>query len=130
MSKLYLIGKVGYEYNDEIYHRPYNTKGLVEPDILYKDEDKAERICMERNIDELKREDLHGYGYEADDVFLYSPLSRLAKKYNIDLVDDEMEHQEQVFKKLLRVVDEEDLPVLIDTCKIKFYEVYEVELVA
>lgn len=50
--KAYTIVRVGWEYNDEYYHRPESDGGT--PQIAYKDRTKAEAKCLKLNIEHYR----------------------------------------------------------------------------
>lgn len=45
--KIYIIQKIGYEYNDEYYDRPESDGGT--PIEAYKNKKKADEVCKELN---------------------------------------------------------------------------------
>lgn len=53
-TKVYIVSKIGWEYNDEYYYRPESEGGL--PVEAYKDRSKAELRCIELNTKEFDAE--------------------------------------------------------------------------
>jgi hypothetical protein len=136
-DKLYLVTEIHYEYNDEIYHTPYDCSNATapgEPVCLYRDLSKAQNAATAKNIDVVFKTELYGYGYDADEVFRIDLLDKLLVQNGFTECDqDDIESVERSFKKLLNKAESEMNQTLVDTLiekvlRIKFFKVQEVAL--
>lgn len=114
--KYYIIQKVGYEYNDEVYYRAEDGGGT--PEYVFLDKDKAQKSCDEKNIKELSGLNIFEYGYSSDEIF-EDEAADLMKKFGAPIDDCDRDYQ---FPSLTLKQYRQIEPYL----KIKFYEVCEV----
>jgi len=64
MSTVYIVSKIGWEYNDEIYYRPESEGGT--PVKAYSTKEKAQRECDRLNAPLLKNDPADGYVRDAN----------------------------------------------------------------
>lgn len=67
MSKVYVIGRVGWEYNDEVMYRAEGGGSL--PTQAFRDKQKAENFCKQKNIEWIVENQLADYIYSMDELF-------------------------------------------------------------
>lgn len=63
MSRVYVLVKVGSEYNDEI---EVLGRGEDHLEKAYTNEEEAKSECLRRNVDFAKKTDLSLYAYESE----------------------------------------------------------------
>jgi hypothetical protein len=63
----YIIQRIGYEYNDEVYHTTESGGGT--PEKVYSDKQKAQDRCDELNATELSGCAIMEYGYSFEEIF-------------------------------------------------------------
>ena len=56
MSKAYVVCKVGFEYNDEVYYRPDSSEGL-DPKSVFLNADEANALCLQKNLEWFKSQE-------------------------------------------------------------------------
>lgn len=120
MSKVYVIGRVGWEYNDEVMYR--GEGGGSVPTMAYKNKEVAEKACSDMNIEWLLKERLESFCFSLDELFTeegcYAGLNIL-EQYGITSTDD------FYGREMSKELAEQLLPYLA----VVGYEITEVELV-
>lgn len=121
--KLYVICEAGFEYNDEIYHRPDRAEG-GRPVISSTNFQKISKKCEEMNIERFVEEfsDIGRYFYSYEDAFSAEAIELIKKHSKSDLDDSCWDD----------CINPKDFPedVIRELAKgylTKWYEVYEVE---
>lgn len=94
-SKLYVVSRLGWEYDDNYYHQPESGGG--DPVVAYRSKKKAEEAAVNSNIAELKQRftqgDLGGYAGEEGWTGLIGyrssvePLFQLFDEYDVIVTD-------------------------------------------
>ena len=147
VKKGFVVGRVGFEYNDEIFTQGEDSG--VTPLKVFSTRERAKAEVVARTIDQLRKMDRYDslgcYGYSVDEVIndphalveiLFPHLvdaniveaddSVEAVVYN-KLDDDMYSFFEEVTPIITKLSDYE-LAALVKTLAIKFFEVYEVEV--
>lgn len=128
MTTLYVICESGFEYNDEIYHRPESEGGV--PVMASADIVKANEKCKEMNFKKFCNEfrDITRYFYNATEQF--SPQAiELLKKNKVLKVDGAHRGRENLeWDEAMKWQDipADDLMEIYAGCKLSWFEVYEV----
>jgi len=133
---LYAVLEKDFEYNDEIYTPHDGGKPLK----LFFDKAKAEKLVVEKTIEELKKYVGHRYGtfipfessYETK-TFKYNKMVRAVySKYNISPEDlESWEDLKEYAKTLVAKLPEMDLidvDILFLNLENPLYQVYEIEV--
>lgn len=115
--KHYVILRVGFSYNDEIYSIGEDGK-YSKVEFIYHDKAAAMQKCLELNYEEIKDEDLDSYGYSDDDIF----EDGFAAKYK-EIFKEERERYGSDKLSELTLPQYKKLAPFI---KIRFFEVKEV----
>lgn len=130
MDTYYVVGEVGFEYNDEIYYR--GQGGGSTPIRLFKSKEaaEAERLILTR--DHFKKggdyNSLMCYGYDNKEIFKDEYTARMmVNKYMPDNADEDWEWDFD-FSPMFNTMTWEDFTKFEKALYIKFYEVYEVAL--
>lgn len=136
--QMYVIGKIGYEYNDEVYHRPYGCENASEPVSVYRSRENAEAECRRQNAAEFAKMDdewngLGSFGYDSDEIFDDEDAAvALLRKYGAIDEDEYPDSDElnDLFPTLFKdyELSEEDLTLAFSACKVTFFDVYEVHV--
>jgi hypothetical protein len=134
---LYMVAEIGYEYNDEVYHR--GESDSIIPVVLYRDQQKAEAVAAQKTLDHLRSEELFNYAYSLEDMMSYDnrrnkaqkrALEDLINKYDPDFDMNEakgweaMETVDAVVKKMT----DDDIVAFLAFTNLAFFEVREVVL--
>lgn len=128
MEKLFVVSKVGFEYNDEIYHQTECT--ALNPVMAYHSKEAANAEAMRLNIAELRKVELYEYGYGVDEMFSYRDrdsrytVVQILSKYD-DACDDDLES----FDAAIKAASDEDLTQVVGLLRMKFFEVTEINVV-
>jgi hypothetical protein len=138
MSKLYVIGKVGFEYNDEIYARPEGDE--VKPISAYRSQETAKKTAAAANLAELKELLKPKYSHDGLGMYGYN-LVEIINEHNFGKVCKILEIEEKNFSELLwlridinefsdtiKDANDEQLMKIMDCMSLKFFTVSEVEL--
>ena len=125
-ANLYVICESGFEYNDEIYHRPESEGG--KPVFASADRDVAEAKCEDMNFKFFLKEfgELRSYFYDVDEQFTDKGIE-LLKKHKVVTVDGMYKSRETLqWNENARFQDipMDDLKEIYKGCKLVFYEVY------
>jgi hypothetical protein len=133
---LYMIAEIGYEYNDEVYHRP--ESGGINPVALYRDRQKADAEAARRTLAYARGADLRYYGYEVEDILRggrYEKTSRrafedLMNKYvpEFDLSNTEGWKGFVDIENAVKQMTDEEVVELLSYTTLNFFEVREVVL--
>lgn len=59
MTKIYVVNKIGWEYNDEYYYRPQSGGGL--PEHAFTNLDDAKKYCDQKNLEFYKTTPIRDY---------------------------------------------------------------------
>lgn len=125
MAKMYVLSRVDFEYNDEIYRMTENEGG--KPLVVFFDRVKAEAECQKRNIQEIKKVEWSSYAYGFDDLFHYGKNEeRKAVAEMLGIVDME---DEEIFNHMTAMIpslSQEQLIVLSNLLSVTFFKVDEV----
>jgi hypothetical protein len=116
--KLWVICEIGFEYNDEIYHRPESGGGR--PVEAFTSKEKADAACKENNFKCFLEtwSDLGQYQYDISDNFSDEAIE-LMEKHGLAKSEFDNTHWQKI--------PPEDLQKIYDGCNISWYEVYEVD---
>jgi hypothetical protein len=130
---LYMVGAVGYEYNDEIYYRGEND--AVTPVMLYTSLEKAEAEAVRLTLSDLRTTELNQYAWCIEDIILDTKAHKravedLMEKYSPGWEVKAYEGYEEMESMggIIQQMSDSDLSELLSHLTIKFYEVHEVEL--
>jgi hypothetical protein len=127
-AALYVICESGFEYNDEIYHRPESEGGT--PVLASADKDKIDKACHDMNFKKFLNEfsGMRSYFYEVDEKFSEEAIELLVK--NKVLVTDKYsrgEHGEWSEKVRWQEIPADDLEKIYKGCQLSWFEVYEID---
>lgn len=138
MTKVYIITRVGWEYNDESYFRADAGGTDITGFRAYRSYDNAKKFCDDKNLEAFKEfagdignyEDYHDTLDEMINPDLTSEFYNVCKSHNIDpktsvvhiwgLPDVEGPHFKDLTDTQLRAI----IPLL----EITFYEISEAEI--
>ena len=122
---LYVVCKIGYEYNDEIYYAPETDTAV--PVKAYRSKEKADAEANKLNLKEFRDIEIEGYSYDLEGLF---PTDYIRGKsiINVDISEYDFHDKEDVAEFIAKANDEE-LTKLVALMDIKFYEVREIKLV-
>jgi len=67
--KIYVVCRVAFDYNDEVYHTGNYGESFDVPSQAFKDEAKANALAQEMNIDNMVKAELYCYAYSVDELF-------------------------------------------------------------
>lgn len=88
MKTYYIIQRIGFEYNDEVYHT--SESGGGKPEMVYVDAQKAKDACDELNAAEMSGLQIMEYGYSLSDVFRNSDEANdILTKLNAPIPEDD-----------------------------------------
>jgi hypothetical protein len=129
---LYMVAEIGYEYNDEVYHR--GESDSIIPVVLYRDKKKAEAEVVRRTLQHARSEELAHYSYGLEDLLRDRHARRdfedLMVKYDPSF--DMMEHRgwEGLDKltEVVQIMTDDDLIAVLGYTSLNFFEVREVVL--
>lgn len=122
MKRIYVVGEIGWEYNDETYYRSHYNQSIPKGAFTHLSE--AEDYCDRKNLEFLRSINLEYYGYHVDEIFSdLDKASELCGKYGISLDD--------AFRDgcLLQQLTDDQIRELMPYLEVKLYEVTEVQLV-
>jgi hypothetical protein len=118
--KYYIIQRLNWEYNDEVYHTSESGGGT--PEKIYSDAQKAQDKCDELNAAEMSGLRIMEYGYDLDDVFRNSDKANaILAKLNAPIPEDD--NWDYQLPKMTAAQYKKLAPCL----NVKFFEVVEVE---
>lgn len=109
--KVYIVQHIGYEYDDEHYYRSQCEGG--NPERIFKNKKKADKLCLELNKKEIVG--LNLYEYDPD----FETIEDLK-----DLICGNPKDYEAIVKDC----SVEDIKKIMRLTRIRFYEVIEMEL--
>lgn len=127
----YVIVKINYEYNDEVYSRGENADA-GDPVHVYLNREKADKVAAQMNFNELLEIDLGHYGYGSDEIFRdENKFEDLIKTIDPEFcmesyIDNQMEGH-GVTASMKKLSPEAQIE-LANTLKVRFFKVIEVEL--
>lgn len=116
MSTMYVLVRIGYEYNDEIYYNRGGSGG--EPVKVFHDKKLAHLYCQKKNIDELKKEEIGHYCYSLDEID-NGGMEDFLKSVGVDISDS--------WDISLRGLTDEQLEKVYELTSLRFYDVIEVD---
>lgn len=129
---VYMIGEIGYEYNDEVYNK---SEGVT-PTKLYRDPNKARTEMLKMEKEQWKTWDhpLTAMHYSVDECvkngrLLESVLKRNGITAHIDEIY-EMSYGDDLESEIINAVlkmSETDFQLFYDSMNVHFYEMHEVE---
>ncbi|AVH85068.1 hypothetical protein RsoM2USA_140 [Ralstonia phage RsoM2USA] len=134
---VFVVSEIGFEYDDEIYHRPYGCDDAGVPTIAFKNRQRAEQEAVKLTISKLKHENLGEYGYSIDEVIgdfkgftevLTEAIGPEKSEKLVDDLSDDMYSYSDKLGEILNTLNQDQLTRLISSLQIEFYEVVEVEL--
>lgn len=118
--KYYIIQRIGYEYNDEVYHTTEFGSGT--PEKVYSDKQKAQEKCDELNAKELSGIPIMEYGYSTDEIFCsLDKANKVLRELDAEIPED------SDWDYCLPKLTVENYKRLAPYLNIKFYEIVEVE---
>lgn len=116
----YIIQRIGYEYNDEIYHTTESGGGT--PEKIYSDTQKAQDKCDELNATEMSGLRIMEYGYSLKDIFRNSDKANdVLSELKAPIPEDDNWNYE------LPQMTAAQYKKLAPFLKVKFFEVVEIE---
>lgn len=117
---IFVVSKVGWEYNDEYYYRPQDESVL--PEFAFTDINKALEYYEKKNLEFYKDLPLieYGDGWQISEIFEQPGIDYL-NSLNEDWYD-------QIKEGATLDLTEKEWKQLTPHIKIKFYEINEVEL--
>ena len=125
MSTIYVVGKVGFQYNDEIYFRG-EVVGVT-PQVAFRSKEKAEEVALEKNIQTLKEisgddwyNGLNAYCYDYEEIF--SDARELYQLLNSKGIDED----DIPWNQFIESLTEDEFKQFYDNLELRFYEVHEV----
>jgi hypothetical protein len=122
----YMVGEVGFEYNDEVYHLP--ESGGVTPIKLFRTEQAAEVEVAKLTMARLKKgEDLMQYCYEFREICTtyFNEAREIVEKYDANIDLRNLEYGE--LERVMGTFSDEDLLEFIHTLDIEFFSIIAVE---
>jgi len=125
-AEVYIISKIGWEYNDETYYRPESEAGY--PEMAFTIRELAIETCDEMNLkafgENLIGEDLYSY----NEIISEDLLEQLSLDFNISELGGNGDYHipSDNWEKLSK----EDKFKLMREIGIDFFEVIKVSLVA
>lgn len=124
MAKAYVLVKIGFEYNDEVYHQTEEHFG--EPILVFHNKTRAEEECLQNNIAAIKSTNWEDFLYDSEElVDLKHNIWDVCQIFGVeDLKDIDTGDLKKMFKKL----NNDQLGVIADMLSIKFYRVDEVDV--
>tara|TARA_R110000772_G_scaffold245501_1_gene358930 strand:+ start:32 stop:439 length:408 start_codon:yes stop_codon:yes gene_type:complete len=133
--KAYAILKVGYEYNDEIYHTGNHGESYDAPTNAYKDLDEAKKIKEQLETSEFKGNNLGYYCYGIDEILKNG--ERGVEEFNIfwrDNFDPEIkidkgdDYSDYYEYNVPTTATDEQIKQLQSMCVLNFYTLKEIEI--
>lgn len=127
MSTAYVVMEIGWEYNDEVYHRGNNGDSGGTPKKVFRDKAMAEKRSLELNIKELTNNSYRGlnsFGYELDDIVKRKHQGELATLLELDDLDSWMDNECSLPDNMSTELATKVLACL----KVSWFEVVEVDL--
>jgi len=132
-EKLYMVGAIGYEYNDEVFYRGESES--VTPVILYRSVEKAEAEAARLTLSDLRDADLSDYAWGVEDLVRDTKVHKraledLMEKYSPGWEISSCEGHDSLneLSLFIKQMSDEDVLAFLSHLTIKFYEVHEVIL--
>lgn len=116
MSKMYVLVRINFEYNDEIYYNHGGSNG--EPVKVFHDKNLAELYCRQKNLQQMKKEDIGHYCYGLEDI----DGGRL-----INILEDIGVDTSSSWEMNLSHLTDEQWDRLYNATTLRFYDVVEVD---
>jgi len=140
MSKIYVVQKVGYEYNDEYYFK--NDSGGGTPERAYKNLEDAREVAQQFNAETFAGE-YHEWGVEKHKEYMglcvgeyaedLSDITSLSEEEYLQKMDEIVpgfsENEKWYYTSLPEGLTEDQTMKISKICdKLQFYTIEEVEL--
>lgn len=131
-TTFYMVAEIGYEYNDEVYHRP-ESGGMTDV-TLFRRKDKAEQAAAAMTLKSIKNEELSHFGYDINDILpRHDKVARRAFEDLIEQYSPGFDFGDgwealQKFDQVIKQMPADDAAKLLSYTSIRFFEVKEVEL--
>jgi hypothetical protein len=126
-AALYVICESGFEYNDEIYHRPESKGGT--PVLASADKEKIDKACQDMNFKKFLNEfsGMRQYFYEAEENFSEAAIELLTQ--HKALIPSSYRRSDVEWNESVRwqEIPADDLQKIYDGCQLVWFEVYEIE---
>jgi len=119
MKTGYVVQKIGYEYNDEIYHTS-EYDGFSKSVEVFLDENKANEQAKQRNIAEFRGNDIGHYCYGLDEIINEEDLA--------DFIQEGVLEGESWDCSVSQYATDEQIERLMSKIDLKFYRVEEVPI--
>lgn len=127
MDKLYVVGKIGYEYNDEIYYK--GGSGGIEPVTVYTSKERATAEAQKANLEQFLKEDFMAYCYDVEDIFNdINSAQKLLEKYGYEERLSELAYEGDEVMSIIKQMTQSDQLAFIETINLQFFDVREVKL--
>jgi hypothetical protein len=132
-EKLYMVGAIGYEYNDEVFYRGESES--VTPVILYRSVEKAEAEAARLTLSDLRDAELSDYAWCVEDLVRDTKVHKraledLMEKYSPGWEISSCEGHDGLseLSSVIKQMPDADVLAFLSHLTIKFYEVHEVIL--
>lgn len=128
MSKVYIVSRIAFEYNDEVYHAPYNGESVI-PQIAFDTKEEATAECLKLNTESYRGLTPGYYCYSIDDIIncdLAEIDGKVAKILNIEPEKVDFTSGWSQFEFPKDITDEQTQK-LMKIFDLQFYTVNEVE---
>ena len=119
MKTGYVVQKIGYEYNDEIYHTS-EYDGFSKSIEVFLDRAKANEQANQRNIAEFRGNDIGHYCYGLDEIINEEDLA--------DFIQEGVLEGESWDCSVSQYATDEQIERLMSKVDLKFYRVEEVPI--
>ncbi len=129
---MYVVGEVGFEYNDEIYTQ--SSDQAVTPVVVYRSEERAWEVAYQMTIDAIlaKQIDLGQYGYDIGEIIEdFDTFRDLVERYKPGFYEsfyDEPYSREDEIAMIVSLMNQEERTQFIESLGFSLYTVYEVEV--
>lgn len=113
---MYVLVRIGFEYNDEIYYNQGGSDG--EPVKVFRDKELADLYCRQKNLEQMKNEDLGRYCYGLDEIDAGGM---------VNFLDNLGVNTSSSWELNLSNLTDEQWNKLYETTSLRFFDVVEVD---